>query len=134
MLCCGEGGEEDGAAEAASAAGNVPLSCLFAAVGIERCDADQSGSLSTGKPAKFGHADDEGDGGDVADARDAEEDLKAASEVGFGTQEADEAGELLGAAPGQALDLGLKETQRCGFAVAFEACLEASDILSELLD
>jgi len=101
MLCCGEGGEEDGAAEAASAAGDVPLSCLFAAVSIEGCDANQGSSLSTGKPAKFGHADDEGDGGDVAHARDAEEDVKAASEVGCGTQEADEAGELLGAAPGR---------------------------------
>lgn len=39
-----------------------------------------------------------------------------------------------GAASGQALDLGLEETQRCGFAIAFEACFEASDILSKLLD
>ena len=134
MLCCGEGGEEDGAAEAASAAGDVPLSGLLATIGIEGCDADQGSGLSAGEPAELRHADDEGGGGDVADARDAEEDVKAAGEVGGGTQAADEAGELSGAAPGQALDLGLEETQRCGFAVAFEACLEASNILGELLD
>jgi hypothetical protein len=134
MVCRGESGEEDDTAEPASAAGNMPLSCLLAAVGIEGRDADHGGSLSPGKAAKFGHPDDEGDGSDVADARDAEEDIKAAGEIGCGTQVADEASELHGAAPGQALDLGIEETQRCGVAVAFEAGLEASDILSELLD
>ena len=134
MLCRGESGEEDGAAKPAPAAGDVPLSGLLATVGIKGCNANQGGSLSAGKPAELRHADNKCSGGDVADAGDAEEDVEAAGEVRRGTQTADEAGEVPGAAPGQALDLGLAEAQRCGFAGALEACLEASDFLSKLLD
>jgi len=134
VLCCGKSGQEDGAAETASTAGDVPLSCLLATISVEGCDADQGGGLGAGEAAEFGHADDEGHGGDFADAWDADQDVETTGEVGCGTEQADEASQLLGAALGQALDFRLEKAQRCSVAIAFEPGLETGDVLGELLN
>ena len=109
LLCRGKGGQEDGAAETASTAGDVTLSCLLATISVEGCDADQGGGLGAGEAAEFGHADDEGRGGDLADAWNAEQDVETAGEVGCGAEETDEASKLPGAAFGQALNFRLKK-------------------------
>jgi len=134
LLCCGKSGQEDGAAETSSTTGDVTLSCLLATISVEGCDADQGGGLGAGEAAEFGHADDEGRGGDLADAWDAEQNAETAGEVWGGAEEADEASKLLGSALGQALNFRPEKAQRCGFAIAFEAGLETSDVLGELLN
>ena len=64
----GQGGEVEATANAGSTSDDVALALLFAAVAVERRQADEVGDFAASEPAEFGQVSEEHAGGLIADA------------------------------------------------------------------
>ncbi len=72
-------------------AGDLAMTVALAAVVVEGCEASECCRLLAGDFAQFWHADDEGEGGSFADARDGEDEGEAPGEVLVGLEFGDQA-------------------------------------------
>jgi hypothetical protein len=129
-----ECGEEDGSPQAFAATLDPPFTGVLAAVEVEGSDADEGGGLAPAHPAELGHAHDEGDGGDHADAGDALQERQAAGEIVVFCEPKEQAPELLVAPLAQPLDLGFDEAAQHLVGEAVEPGVQPGDVFADLFD
>ena len=129
----GEGCGVKGAADAGASAGDVSLALVGAAVGVEGGETGEGGDLLAADLAELWQADDEGDGGALADAGDAENELEAPSEVVMGAQPLCDAAQLGPPPRLQADDIVEQETALARIVDVLEADLQAGDVVLGLL-
>jgi len=130
----GESGVEEGVAQALSSAGDVALAVVVAGVVVIGCEAGESGGFLAGEGADLWHADEDGDGGAQADARDAFDEIEALGEVWVLAEIGDEAGELPLELLFEAADLEIPVAEDGVVAAGGASGLQPGDILGDLLD
>jgi len=111
----------------------VTLALVLAAVVVERGEAGEGGGLLAADAAELGHADEEGEGGALADAGHAEDELAAAGQIGMGRDRRCEAAHLGGAAGLEADDVGLHHAALARLVHVLQAGLEAGGVFLGLL-
>jgi hypothetical protein len=78
---CGQGGGVETFSDAITSAGDMAASLAFAAVVVERGKPSKSRHFFTRKGSEFGHADEEGDCGALANARHADQEKQDGEEA-----------------------------------------------------
>ena len=76
---------------AAPAAGDVSLALVLSAVVVERRKTGERCGFFAADPAELGHADDEGEGGALAQAGNAQHQIETMGEIVMGAQRCDDA-------------------------------------------
>jgi hypothetical protein len=107
---------------------------MFSTVVVKRREASQSYSLLAADAAEFGHADDEGECGALAQAGNAEDEIEAAGEIVMAAQRGDDAQQFARASRLQSRDVGHDHAPQPRLGDVFEPDLEAGDVLFNLFD
>ena len=126
---------EEGAAQASPAAGDMPLTFVLSAVVVEGSEPCERCRLLAADAAEFGHADDDGERGALADAGNAEHEIEPAGEIVMGAQRLRRSGAVRPSrrAFRRAMSAMTMPPQP-GIVDMLEPGLETRDILFDLLD
>jgi hypothetical protein len=129
-----QGSSEQRATEPPAPTGDVALAITCSAVVIERCEPGKRGCFFAAHSTKFGHADNERERGALTDARNAQNEIKAPSEILVRAQLPNDAQNLGCASRLQPCDVRHNETPPSWIVDVLKPGLEARNILLDLLN
>jgi hypothetical protein len=133
-----EGGRQRGgeqrAPQAPASAGDVALAFVLSAVIVEWREPGERGGFLAADVAEFRHADDEGEGGALADAGNAQHEIETPGQIVMVAQLLGNAVQLGGTAGFQPDDVGQSDAPQSLISDMLEPGFEAHDVFLDLLD
>src|SRR5262249_6648970 len=129
-----EGRGEQRAPQAAAASGDLALSFMLSAIGIEGSQPGESCGFLTADATELGHADDDRQRSALADAGDAEHQLEPLGQVVVGTKALGEVTHLRSLAYLQPVEVAVDDASQRGLDDVLETGLEAPDVFLDLVE